>query len=392
MKQKKRMSAEEHQKRLKEGLTYVKFPNDEKLCREYVEMYFNNARNGNSEILSFGGGTQSTALLYRGVRREIEGLGAAIFADTGWERDLTYENVKECIEYAYGHGIPVFVVANGNIREDTLNPEKRAPSMPFFISTEKLVTIENQRQELVNVLMESYPSPSLIEELYEYDSHTAWVHRQELASWEKMRDAELDKFEYGVKVGEIKEYMSPPKVAMLRRQCTNEYKIRPIQKLVRGLTGCSMHYPATQWIGISLDEVTRMKKPRERYMQFRYPLIEDRWDRQMCIDYIAYNGYKVPVRSSCPGCPYHDKVEWNSLNEKEFAEVCEFDEKIRELGLSTIGLHGKKDIAYTKNNVYLRRDLKPVRERTFDETEEDTGQLQLFETKDTACDEGGCFL
>lgn len=375
-KAKKRMSAEEQDRRLSEALTFVNFPNVESAdCQAFIEMYWQNARDSNAEILSFGGGIQSTTLLYRGVNREIEGLGAAIFADTGWERDATYKNVEHCIQYAYDRGVPVFVVSNGNIREDTLDPTKRAPSMPFFIDSTEVMTIERQRQELEYALYDEFDADDYLDMYGSVAEHAAHCEKV------------LKEFDEKVEKGEIKPYKAPSKVAMLRRQCTNQYKIRPIQKLLRGLTGCNLHYPTTQWIGISLDEVQRMKQPRERYVKFRYPLIQDRWTRQSCIDYIADGGYPNPGRSACPGCPYHDSVEWKNLTAEEFEAVCEFDEKVREIGMT----HPSKVFTYTQNRVFLHRSLKPMRQRPF-EDDDDDGQLQLFDTKDTTCDEGGCFL
>ena len=56
---------------------------------------------------------------------------------------------------------------------------------------------------------------------------------------------------------------------MLRRQCTNHYKIEPIYKQIRRLAGGKRGRPfpkgrhVEMWLGISLDEVGRMKPSRE---------------------------------------------------------------------------------------------------------------------------------
>ncbi|SBV92578.1 hypothetical protein KL86APRO_10271 [uncultured Alphaproteobacteria bacterium] len=69
------------------------------------------------------------------------------------------------------------------------------------------------------------------------------------------------------------------KVGMIRRQCTKELKIVPIRRKVRelvGLTGKrSPGRPVVeQWIGISLDEIVRMKMSFEPWQVNRWPLIE----------------------------------------------------------------------------------------------------------------------
>ncbi|MFJ8676346.1 hypothetical protein [Streptomyces sp. NPDC093589] len=81
---------------------------------------------------------------------------------------------------------------------------------------------------------------------------------------------------------------------MTRRQCTGEYKIKPIKKKVRDLLGYP--YPARipksifveQWVGISTDEFHRAKDSDVRYMRNRHPLIADLdWSRADCVRYLT---------------------------------------------------------------------------------------------------------
>ena len=306
-------------------------------------------------FISFGAGMQSSVLLGKACHGEITPKPeAAIFADTGWEREQTYENVEFWKGYAAEFGIPVIVVENGNIREDALNPEKRSPSLPFFINTQRWISVAEQRKKLELV--------------------------------DKVSDEELAAFDKRVEKGEIKPYLSAKNTVMLRRQCTNEYKLMPIRKWLRANTDCNFKNPVAQWIGISLDEVQRMKPAREKYMKFRYPLIEQRLYRHDCEKYLKDNDLPVPVRSSCVGCPFHSKREWRNLNDAEFTDVVEFEKGVTEIGMT----HPDKRGSYYSNRVFLHRSLVPISERPFDEPA--TGQQELFDTKDSACDEGGCFL
>ena len=65
-----------------------------------------------------------------------------------------------------------------------------------------------------------------------------------------------------------------------RRQCTANYKIRPITGKIRELLGVRPRRrvpPGTGvelWLGISTDEFSRTRPSRERWMRNRYPLIE----------------------------------------------------------------------------------------------------------------------
>lgn len=128
---------------------------------------------------------------------------------------------------------------------------------------------------------------------------------------------------------------------MGRRQCTREYKIVPIQNEVRRLLG----YPAGKkimkdvaelWIGISTDEIVRMKDSGKRWIAHRWPLIEMRWSRSMCISWFSdnYPGRVLP-KSSCIGCPYRPNQSWIDMannNPDEFADAVEVDEAIRNIG------------------------------------------------------------
>lgn len=357
-----------------------------------------------NNILSLGVGIQSTTLLFMSILGEIDPpCEAAIFADTGWERTATYEMFKFLKEYAEANGVPVYKVSNGNLRTDVLDPEKRQPSLPFFVNTQRLISVGEQRQNLIESLKNSKPSSDLYLQLMKlardnprdnpHDDnpeqtqlHEWWDYTVRMNDWKSWCKIEIDNFDRQVKNGHITEKLTEPNIAMLRRQCTSEYKIRPIQKLVKELTGCSMHNPVTQWIGISTDEIQRMREPKERYMKFRYPLIEKRMGRSDCVNWLKNNNFEIPTRSSCVGCPFHDEHEWKALTPEEFEDACKFDEQKRENGMT----HPNRDKNFFSDRVYLHRSLKPLRDRPFDK--HDPQQLNLFETKDTDCDEGGCFL
>ena len=65
-----------------------------------------------------------------------------------------------------------------------------------------------------------------------------------------------------------------------RRQCTDNYKIRPIRKKIRDLLGLKPRQRVPSgvtvelWLGISTDEAIRMKTSRDRWITNRYPLVE----------------------------------------------------------------------------------------------------------------------
>ena len=129
------------------------------------------------------------------------------------------------------------------------------------------------------------------------------------------------------------------KKGMLRRQCTTHYKIRPIYRHVRKLAGGRRGRPfpknthAEMWIGISRDEVTRMKPSREPWVIHRWPLVDIGMTREDCDQWFRseYSDRRLP-RSACVICPYRSDKHWLELKQSEpssYAEAVNFDRWLR---------------------------------------------------------------
>lgn len=128
------------------------------------------------------------------------------------------------------------------------------------------------------------------------------------------------------------------KPGMTRRQCTGEYKVKPIKKQIRSLLGYP--YPARiprevfveQWIGISTDEFHRAKDADVRYMRNQHPLIDMGWSRGDCVRYLTSLNLANTPKSACLGCPFHGNAQWREIraNPEEWADVVAFDAAIRQ--------------------------------------------------------------
>lgn len=145
-----------------------------------------------------------------------------------------------------------------------------------------------------------------------------------------------------------------------RRQCTNEYKIQPLQKKCRELLGYKprQSIPSASiemLIGISLDEHQRMKPSRERWIVNRWPLIEKWMTRSDCLTWMERKGYPLPPKSSCIGCPFHSNQHWREMKNNDpvaWNDACNVDEQLR-----ANGNRGKM-----KNLEYMHRSLMPLRD------------------------------
>ena len=125
---------------------------------------------------------------------------------------------------------------------------------------------------------------------------------------------------------------------MGRRQCTEHYKIRPIQRKIRELLGLTKGQPVPSgtavelWLGISTDEAIRMKPSRDRWIQNRYPLIEAGMSRKQCIAWWQARYDRPLERSACIGCPYQSRQRWVETKRRWpelFAEAVEIDANLR---------------------------------------------------------------
>jgi hypothetical protein len=163
---------------------------------------------------------------------------------------------------------------------------------------------------------------------------------------------------------------------MARRQCTQKYKLKPLQQKQREIAGLkprerSKHHLVTTIIGISWDEVQRIKDPFYPWIVNEYPLVDRRITRQMCLDWMENHGYPRPPRSSCLGCPFHSDDEWRHIKTNfpdEFEQVAVIEENARARHQELLGLNGTP---------YLHR--KRVEIRNVDlRTDEEIGVMSLF--------------
>ena len=160
------------------------------------------------------------------------------------------------------------------------------------------------------------------------------------------------------------------------RRCTYDFKIIPLTKKTRELGKIKRGQKTVgvvQWIGISLDEVQRMKPSRVPWSQHRWPLIEAEMTRHDCLRWIEKNGYPVPPRSACTYCPFHSDHEWRKLkqqNPEGFAQAVEFERGLQQLH-ATPGIFNRM-----RSIPFLHDSLVPLDQVDFSE-DETQGQLKF---------------
>jgi hypothetical protein len=165
-----------------------------------------------------------------------------------------------------------------------------------------------------------------------------------------------------------------------RRQCTMDFKIRLVDRWLKQ-RGAKAE-GATVGLGISLDEIDRMKPNMDKetmgWKQNAHPLIDLRLDRLACQRIIHEAGLPVPPKSSCYFCPFHSPRRWQEMRETQPVQFFKAVELER--------LINRRREVRGFDAVYFTRFAKPLDKVT---TGEFT-QAYLFE--DEVCESGYCMI
>jgi hypothetical protein len=168
-----------------------------------------------------------------------------------------------------------------------------------------------------------------------------------------------------------------------RRQCTRDYKIDVIERMIRrdilGLAprqripkDVTIH----QYLGLSYDEPGRIIKVQGRYaskagFEPHFPLWDLQWNRSDCEAYLREVAPDRKVaKSACVFCPYHDNATWRDIRDNDpegWQRAIEIDEAIRRpTSICAQNLDMKQ---------YIHRSCVPLSEAKIDEKE--TRQLRF---------------
>jgi hypothetical protein len=275
----------------------------------------------NLRILSLGAGVQSSTLALMIEKGQVPMVDAAIFADVKGEPKAVYE----WLDYL----------------------KTQVTKYPIYV-----VTWRNLKQDILDAAQGNYKA------------FTAPFFTKNIETGKK---------------------------GMLRRQCTSDYKIKPVVQKIRELLGLEKNEKRKKGtkvdllMGISRDEVSRMKTNPLKYINNVYPLVEMEMRRSDCLTWMEEHRYPKPPRSACTFCPFHSTAEWRELkkNKEEWAEVVAMDKAIRSQERFKEKNAGSDSL---KDELYLHRKCIPIDEINFDEEDK---QADLFYGMENEC-EGMC--
>lgn len=272
-------------------------------------------------VLNFSGGKQSSALLWMVLLDKIERTDNFIVlnADPGMENSETYQYVRMMFDRCREAGIECRTVEGPNLYADLVN-------LPITDKTR----IDNPPY------------------------------------WTKDANGRRGK---------------------LMQCCTKHYKIAPMDREIRrileerfGISRKSSHLGegiVEKWIGFARDEIMRIKRPPQKYVRFRYPLIEMRMKTDEVLRFFENNNLPVPPRSVCNACFANSVEHFREMFEnrpEDWQQAVAVDRAVRDW--TQVGV---------KEEVYVSKSLIPLDELAARGFVADDGE------EDDWCQTGYCF-
>jgi hypothetical protein len=169
-------------------------------------------------------------------------------------------------------------------------------------------------------------------------------------------------------------------LGIVPRQCTADFKVKPIERLIREHCGGQFGRPLPkevivhQYMGLSFDEPKRVIRVKERFMakpsnwKVHFPLWEMQFDRGDCKSYLRERmPYEVP-RSACVFCPFKSDEEWRRLKAND-AKGWDRAVHIDKVCRTGTGLDAHR---------YLHKSCQPLDQVDLRPADEKSGQMNMF--------------
>lgn len=153
----------------------------------------------------------------------------------------------------------------------------------------------------------------------------------------------------------------------LDQSCTSKWKIAAIRQEARRRGAKTM----MSALGMTMDEVHRIKRSDVQWHQHYYPLIFDfKMYRAEIIEHMIKLGIPYLVSTQCDCCPHKDKWRWLNTSPKTIEELDELEAVFRKDGL------------------YLTKSYKPIKQFYIELVEAAKAQTSFFD-EGFGCPEGG---
>jgi hypothetical protein len=320
----------------------------------------------NINVLSWGGGTQSTALLVKFLKKEILDtnnkpieLDYIMFADTKNEPNFVYSQVfkvQRWVKEKFGKEIVISKRNKVALTDEEVIERIQEGKIPNYRISEYADLFQSHVLFFKGIINS-------------IDIMPLWTRNPKTG-----------------KIGKTKF-----------KQCTFEYKILQILREIRELEGLKRFDKRKQhvnfFIGYSVDEISRVKPNPKSYATNHAPLVDIYWSKSKCIEYVEEELGFTPISSVCNMCYANDfdrvikiyredKIGWNRLLDLDNAMA----NKPNNHSI-------KEDPFMFRWQAILNVRLKDIdMEELAIELKDKNKQMSIFEMEEAMACMGGCFL
>ena len=319
------------------------------------------------EIITWGGGTQSTALLLKMLKGEIADPKTGeiikpdyiIFSDTKDEAEMTYAQIYKVQKYVKEkYNFDIVITSKNKV-------EKPIDELERMIKSGELEKYRSSKY------VDLYQSHILM-----YKGLVKQV--DVIPSWTRNK--------VNGKVG---------KLGM--KQCTVAFKIDQILKELRKLEGVRQFsyrtYKLNMYIGFTVDEIGRIKPNPQSYVENKFPLVDINMTKQGAIDYVEKELGFVPKSSVCNVCYANDFKKCYDIYKTDkngWKRIVELD---KVMANKPEDHHIRDDVFLYKwqadMNIRLENvDMEELYKKELDKPE----QLSIFDIEQKGACMGGCFI
>lgn len=116
-----------------------------------------------------------------------------------------------------------------------------------------------------------------------------------------------------------------------KQSCTSKWKIAAINQKLRLLGATS----ATVNLGITMDEVHRIRQSNLKWVSKEYPLVmgERKFYKSMIIEEMNKFGVPYLISTECDFCPHKNYARWQRSSAETIQDASIFEEKFHDTGL-----------------------------------------------------------
>jgi hypothetical protein len=307
-------------------------------------------------LLSLGAGVQSSTIALMAARGDLPMPDGAVFADTQDEPAPVYRWL-DWLETQLP--FPVYRVTAGSLEQSvrTKHTSKKGVSyyktaIPFFTKSPDGTAGKIRHRTCTR----DFKIVPIIKAARQHVGHGT------VRKWQRTYRSELT---------EIKNYeIREAERARAKKQRRDIPRSLPYP--ADAIATTQGNALVVQWVGISLDEMTRMKPSRDAWIRVSWPLIHKRMTRRSCLEWMKSNGYPDPPRSACVYCPFRSDAEWRWLRDNDpegFARAVLFDHETREM---------RKGQENPTSETYIHRSLIPLGQVDL-RSDTERGQLTLWD-------------